>query len=81
MKKTYQKPMIVIEDFTVSEVIAAGCGMVATLKGDECYLGGTSLEGSGLFLASENCEVPFDKLEAGWDGICYHTQQTIAYLS
>ena len=40
MKKTYQKPRIMIEEFSASEIIAtaSGCGAVVTLmeSGSQC---------------------------------------------
>lgn len=82
MRKTYQKPVIIIEDFTVNEMVAAGCG--AIVKSDSSGWSSDNLLiqeaiAGGLF--GTGCEIPYDTLEDGWDGLCYHTQTTQVFQS
>lgn len=72
MKKTYKKPCVIIEDFTLSEHIA-GC----SLK----YANGMELSVQDLKFAhyltlEENCDKPLtDGSEFIYNGtrLCYHT--------
>lgn len=72
MKKTYKKPCVIIEDFTLSEHIA-GCSLVSangmTLSVDD-------LKFAHYLTEDENCERPLaDGSEFIYNGtrLCYHT--------
>lgn len=71
MKKTYSKPEIMFESFTMSTSIAAGCDdKVTTYAADQC---GIPWEGSveNIFLVGiSGCKKQYEA--DGWGGICYH---------
>lgn len=71
MKKNYQKPDIVFEDFSLSTNIAAGCEQKTNLpSSDECgvYMGGYYVFATGM----TGCESwPVD-LNKDFNGVCYH---------
>ena len=76
MKKRYEKPQIVFEDFTLSTNIAGDCGTII----DGQSLGNCALEGTGginvFILGVFACEfTPTDMgfvNDDAYDGICYH---------
>ena len=79
MKKTYTKPEIMFEDFTLSTNIAAGCEANTT---NSSTINTCGLDFSGVTIFIENMtgcsggiEVPRDQDGDGQDvstGICYH---------
>lgn len=88
MRKTYQKPMAAIENFTLTEFIAS-CGTVANLTGHiGCTNTNADLEGTWIALAIESSNLFTSSIDACrnhpgsgtvdfgmGDGmkICYHT--------
>ena len=75
MKKTYQKPRIMIEEFSASEIIAtaSGCGAVVTLmeSGSQCTSDNSFIaEAFAVGFFSDKCETPYSYEE--YDGICLH---------
>ena len=76
MKKTYEKPMIIFEDFSLSTSIAAGCeGIVGNPTAGSCAVLGSG--GIAVFSSSmtEVCDYTPEGLgqpEDKWDGLCYH---------
>lgn len=91
MKKTYQKPAIVIENFMLTEMIASCTYSVNIQTTSNCAtnLGDSTLMDAwkqlGLF-NSGDCEdlVPEGQLPGqGWNGekLCYHTSQGMNVFS
>ena len=76
MKKNYQKPEILFEDFSLSSSIAAGCErIVGNPSKGTCALQGTG--GINVFTSSmdEVCDYTpgsFGQPEDEYDGFCYH---------
>ena len=74
MKRTYSKPDVVFESFSLSTSIATGC----EVKLDLPYSGGCGVKLDGiddlyLFLDSvTGCNVPAGDGSAEADGLCYH---------
>ena len=72
MKKPYNKPMIMVEVFSLSENIASCTpGLMNNLNITE-----KALRDMGLFTLDENCEqVVTDGKTIPWDSelLCYHT--------
>ena len=72
MKKTYNKPVIVFESFTMSTNIASGCENPTNLPSqNDC---GIELEGVGMVFATgmTGCsDFPISK-DDSFNGICYH---------
>ena len=79
MKKKYQKPIIVIEDFTATDEYALGCGAimnmndVTTCQTDKEFVNGIFRE--GMMVEKIHCSVPLteDEMASMGDGLCYHT--------
>ena len=77
MKKRYEKPQIVFEDFTLSTNIAGNCEMIVDnpVKGS-CGIPG-SMPGANLFSAGvvgdDGCRIDWAGLMGdNYDGFCYH---------
>ena len=73
MKKTYSKPRIMFEDFTLSTNIAAGCeGIVGNPSKDACVVQGTG--GINIFDDSISlCDfTPGGIGDTYWDQFCYN---------
>ena len=77
MKKIYQKPRVLIESFTVSEMIAAGsnCGAVVTLmEAGVCTSNNNVFIADaldiGFFIDVATCAIPYTADE--YDGFCLH---------
>lgn len=76
MKKTYQKPRVLIESFTVSEMIAAGsnCGAVVNLMdGARCTSDNVLISEAlviGFFIDGDTCDYPYTADE--YEGVCLH---------
>lgn len=77
MKKTYTKPVIMFEDFSLSASIAAGCERIIDTKSvDIC-----GVPGSGGVMVfnpgpSSDCEFPGDGDKFKYDGFCYHVPES-----
>ena len=79
MKKTYSKPEIMFEDFTMSESIATGCEKIANQALFECkYMYSRKYE---IFAAEHGCrdslDVERDPVTGDYifpqdNGLCYH---------
>ena len=75
MKKTYSKPDIFFEDFTLSTNIAGDCeGIVGNPSKDACAVVGTG--GINMFSGTLSfCDFKPEDLGGKtdeWDGNCYH---------
>ena len=71
MKKKYEKPMVIFENFAVNTNIAGSCEEKTNLpSNDEC---GMDYSGLIVFMHDMNgCkDIKIDEGEA-FDGICYH---------
>lgn len=70
MKKTYSKPEIVFEDFTISTAIAGPCGNpTGTPSKDQC---GYDMGGMIIFVTGvTGCETVIADGSMG-DGLCYN---------
>ena len=74
MKKKYVKPQIIIENFSLSETIAAGCEVKTNLpSANTCGLDFSGL--SVFFDGMTGCSmitVSKNEGDGQWDKICYH---------
>lgn len=69
MKKTYSKPEIVFEDFSLSTSITAGCELDTAIPSYEENCG-YPIRGGIVFVAGAECTIfPQDGLHEGY---CYH---------
>ena len=68
MKKTYTKPEIMFEDFSLSTSIALGCEFAAHHAQDQCAFEEPYF-GEFIFVNDAVCTV---KVPDGYDGLCYH---------
>ena len=74
MKKTYKKPLLVVERFAFSQNIANICGDRVSLGSpnlaskETC---GWDVFGSELFQSSYICDIPTEDLE----GVCYNAPE------
>ena len=69
MKKTYSKPEILFESFSISTSIAAGCELDTPLPSYEENCG-YPIKGAVLFVTGAQCtNVPQD---GKYNGFCYH---------
>ena len=73
MKKTYEKPMIIFEDFSLSTSIAAGCEVINKNPSlaDSCgYIPNDRWTGEPIFTTTiSGC----GSTQSGdFDGLCYH---------
>lgn len=69
MKKDYTKPMVYIEQFKLSQSIAAGCnteGFGGTPNQDNTSVCGWTLEGLNFFNGGTGCEM------GEFPGFCYN---------
>ena len=71
MKKTYSKPQIMFEAFTLSTNIASGCGVITTLstRGTCGYTPDRWPESVVLFNTDGICNTSPQNTE--YDGLCY----------
>lgn len=75
MRKTYSKPEIMFEDFTMSTSIAVGCeGIVGNPTKGSCAV--LTSSGDKIFTSTVG-ECVFKPSDMGsnddtWDGFCYH---------
>lgn len=73
MKKTYEKPMIVFEDFSLCTNIAAGCEVKTETWGNKTC--GMDFSGVMIFLDTmTGCVEKVDSVggDGDYNGICYH---------
>lgn len=72
MKKTYEKPQILFESFTLSTNITAGCENPTNLPSEnQC---GLDFSGLMVFMTGmTGCEHIQISEGDSFDGICYHT--------
>ena len=68
MKKTYKKPEIYYESFTLSNNISSGCAGIANLAENQCSITIPELDYT-IFMTDLICEVT---PPGGNDTICYH---------
>ena len=69
MKKTYEKPAIIFEDFSLSTSIAAGCELETPLPSYEENCG-YPIKGAIIFVEGTQCtSYPQD---GTYNGFCYH---------
>lgn len=86
MKKVYTKPVLVMDDFTLSQSIAHNCGhqldfKQATLKykdscGWDLGIDGVYEKGGSdiLWVGGESCSIPTDATVSG-AGVCYNNPE------
>jgi hypothetical protein len=71
MKKTYSKPDIVFESFSLSTNIAAGCERKTNLHGKEGC--GVPWGNSRIFTDTDfGCKSVVEDGSGKYDGLCYH---------
>lgn len=69
MRKHYEAPVIVFEDFSLSTNIAATCGTVVNFGKSDCWY--ETRTGLHVFMSGMNgCTTAEDDGE--YNGICYH---------
>ncbi len=71
MKKKYVKPQIIIENFSLSETIAAGCEVIVdTHSSGQC---GLDFGGDAIFLTGiQGCKIQVTEDDGLNNGMCYH---------
>ena len=71
MKKVYEAPEILFEDFSLSTSISAGCDKIITPL---LYTCGVNYPGIGIIFIEENtgCKVRMKDTFQTHDGYCYH---------
>lgn len=69
MKKTYSKPDIFFEDFSLSTSIAAGCEKKPFKQGDGC---GVKWGALMLFTQTLNCKDKIVEGDSEYNKLCYH---------
>lgn len=73
MKKKYEKPMIIIENFSLDTTIAGGCEAKTDTKGyGDC---GLDMSGVSIFLdGMSGCSIKVDNVggDGEYNGLCYH---------
>ena len=76
MKKKYEKPQILIENFSLSTTIAGGCeSKVNTPTKGACAIkatGGINIFNADMVNVCDYTPGSFGKPEDQWDGFCYH---------
>lgn len=79
MKMRYEKPLVAVDHYKLSQSIA-GCAYKVNYMDSGCFLGDPdvpavikSFAASGWFTAEGSCVVQAKAGET-YDGICYHTQ-------
>lgn len=75
MKKTYSKPQIMFEDFTLCTNIAAGCTFVDDIVPTAAEYGcgvniGSDRDKNVVFTNANGCNYAED--DGNWNGICYY---------
>lgn len=80
MKMKYEKPLVAVDRYELSQAIA-GCGAVKiSLESSQCFLRDPdapaitkAYAANGWFTANGHCDI---QTVAGvtYDGLCYHTQ-------
>ena len=84
MKKAYQKPMVVVENYQLTQSIAA-CSSIVSLYDSKCFLKSSlpsqwkDLAYIGYFMEGYCDFFPSDM--DVFDGICYHTNAGAAFTS
>lgn len=69
-KKKYEKPMIIIDNFSLADSIAAGCEITDVTHSKNEQGCGLNFDRQGaVFTAEMGCKY---KEPDGFDGICYH---------
>lgn len=78
MKNQYMKPVLLIESFTLSQSIAAGCGQnldfsQATSQDVNTCVWQTGFPNENVFVkgVNENCNISDEE----FDGVCYHNPE------
>lgn len=87
MKKQYQKPMLAVEYFELTQSVAACVGIRIHHADADCIAKDPDATDvmkdfalSGFFLGNA-CTLPFYAGDTGMDGSCYHTSINSAFTS
>lgn len=73
MKKTYVKPEIMFEDFSLNNSITAGCEKIAQATENACpYVVKTTYATFNIFTAQLVGICTTTEVDGNRDGICYH---------
>ena len=85
MKKSYTKPEIYFENFTLSTNIASNCDRPFSLQAQfVCAIPDANNLGMGIFDPNRGggCVIPGDQ-DAMYDGFCYHvpTENNMLFMS
>lgn len=73
MKKTYTKPEIMFEDFSLSTSIALGCELGAHHVENACAYEDKFM---GVFIFTESLAVCTTKVPDGYNKLCYHVPES-----
>lgn len=76
MKKTYDKPVILFDDFSLSTTIAAGCEFTTNLQGDNVCGYPTR---NGVVFTSEVNGCEYHEPDTN-DSLCYHVPNDYANI-
>ena len=86
MKKKYEKPLIAVENYVLTQTIA-DCGVKIGFADSDCVIddndaprGFRDLANIGYFTAS-GCDYEPPSNPDGYDKICYHTQAAMLFTS
>lgn len=80
MKMKYEKPMVAVDRYELSQAIAGCSGIKVSLESSACFLNDPDVPAiskayaaNGWFTANGKCSI---QTVSGvtYDGICYHTQ-------
>lgn len=87
MKKVYEKPMMAVEYYQLTQAIAA-CSTKISFLNSECVKNDPdatdlmkSLAWDNWFTDAANCPSGFPSDMDGFDSICYHTNAEAAFNS
>lgn len=73
MKKTYAKPEIMFEDFSLSNAITAGCEKIAQATENACaYIVSTNYGDFNVFTPELIGVCDTTRADGDYNGICYH---------
>lgn len=84
MKKQYQKPLLVVEHYSLTQTVASCSGIKINVASRECVLADPDSTNMMINLAYRNGFLnPCDTNLSGtrYDGVCYHTNINAAFSS
>ena len=83
MKKPYQKPLLAVEHYSLTQSIASCSGIKINFLDSECVIKDTDSTNMMLNWAYRggflDCEIDMSGYQ--YDGVCYHTSVNAAFTS